>query len=135
MHQMAEEINERFAGKIPQTREELLSLPGLSEYIVSAVRCFAWNKTEVLIDTNTVRVSGRLFGLKIKDSSRRNPRFREIIEKLVPTKNSKAYNYALLDLAALVCISGPTPECSRCPISSECHFYKDLRITLRTGAS
>lgn len=119
---MAAEIADRFKGQIPKEKGELLSLPGVSNYIASAVRCFAWNLREPLIDTNTVRVIGRLFGLEIKDSSRRNRRFRELITALVDPEHPQAYNYALLDLAHLICHKRRAPECLRCPVRTHCVY-------------
>lgn len=119
---MAAEIADRFEGQIPKEKGDLLSLPGVSDYITSAVRCFAWNLPEPLIDTNTVRVIGRLFGLEIKDSSRRNRHFRELIAALVDPEYPRAYNYALLDLAHLICHKRRTPECSRCPVQAYCVY-------------
>lgn len=119
---MAAEIADRFDGRVPKEKDDLLSLPGVSDYIASAVRCFAWNLPEPLIDTNTVRVVGRLFGLKIKDSSRRNRRFRELITTLVDPEHPRAYNYALLDLAHLICHKRRAPECPRCPVQAHCVY-------------
>lgn len=119
---MAAEIADRFDGQVPKGKDELLSLSGVSDYIASAVRCFAWNLPEPLIDTNTVRVVGRLFGLEIKDSSRRNRLLKELITALVDPKNPRAYNYALLDLAHLICHKRRAPECSRCPVQAHCTY-------------
>lgn len=119
---MAAEVANRFDGQVPKEREELLSLPGVSDYIASAVRCFAWNLPEPLIDTNTVRVVGRLFGLEIKDSSRRNRRFKKLIAALVDLNHPRVYNYALLDLAHLICHKRRAPECARCPMQTYCVY-------------
>jgi A/G-specific adenine glycosylase len=100
---MVRQINKDFAGQIPQEKKDLLSLPGISEYIASAVRCFAYNLPDAIIDTNTVRVTGRIFGLETKDSSRRNPLFRKLIHNLLDLKQPRAYNFAVLDLASEVC--------------------------------
>jgi A/G-specific adenine glycosylase len=120
IHEMAAELMEHFGGEVPREKADLLSLSGVSEYIAGAVRCFAWNLPEPLIDTNTVRVVGRLFGLEIKDSSRRNRQFRELITALVDLDGPRAYNYALLDLAEQVCMKKRPPACGRCPVSSYC---------------
>lgn len=119
---MAAEIVDRFDERVPREKEDLLSLPGVSDYIASAVRCFAWNIPEPLIDTNTVRVIGRLFGLEIKDSSRRNRRFRELIAALMDPEHPRSYNYALLDLAHLICHKRRAPECVRCPVRAHCVY-------------
>lgn len=119
-HAMAAELVTRFDGQVPQEKADLLSLSGVSDYIASAVRCFAWNLPEPLVDTNTVRIIGRLFGLEIKDSSRRNRRFRELITALVDPKEPRAYNYALLDLAHLICTKKHAPGCGKCPLQKWC---------------
>jgi A/G-specific adenine glycosylase len=123
IYEMVDEIIKRFGSEIPQKKADLMSLPGVSEYIASAVRCFAWNLPEALIDTNTVRVIGRLFGLEIKDSSRRNRLFRDLISALADPIKPAAYNYALLDLAERVCMKKKPPECKFCPVSKVCTYF------------
>jgi A/G-specific adenine glycosylase len=121
-HDMAVEIVERFDGRVPAEKEALLSLSGVSDYIAGAVRCFALNEPEPLIDTNTVRVIGRVFGLKITDSSRRNRLFRDLITALVDPDEPQVYNYALLDLANLVCTKVRSPKCFECPVQKHCLY-------------
>src|SRR5262249_55509734 len=86
-----------FNGTLPRDKTVLCGLAGISDYIASAVRCFAFDEADPLLDTNTVRIVGRLFGLPIKDSSRRNPTFKQVLGQLLDRKNPKAYNYALID--------------------------------------
>jgi A/G-specific adenine glycosylase len=125
VYEMVAQLMGRFGGQVPESREDLLSLPGVSEYVAGAVRCFVWNLPEPLLDTNTVRVVGRLFGLEIKASSRRNRRFRELITTLVDPGEPRAYNYALLDLANQVCMKKQPPECFRCPVRRHCVYGGD----------
>lgn len=124
IQEMTTKLIEHFGGQVPRGKADLLSLPGVSQYIASAVRCFAWNQPEPLIDTNTVRVIGRLFGLETKDSSRRNRRFRELITALVDPDEPRAYNYALLDLADEICMKKRPPECGWCPVQEWCVYAR-----------
>jgi A/G-specific adenine glycosylase len=119
---MALEISTRYGGQIPVDKGELLSLPGVSEYIAGAVRCFAWNEPEVLMDTNTVRITGRVMGWPTRDSSRRNARFRQALAGLLDPCEPRAFNYALLDLAHLVCLKRQPPLCDRCPLATWCRY-------------
>ena len=119
---MTSDLMVNFNGRVPREKEALLTLSGISEYIASAVCCFAWNQPQPLIDTNTVRVIGRLFGLEIKDSSRRNRCFRELIAGLVDPDEPRTYNYALLDLAEGVCMKKRQPDCFRCPVRKYCTY-------------
>lgn len=130
IHDMTGELMTYFGGRVPEGKEELLSLPGVSDYIASAVRCFAWNHPEPLVDTNTVRVAGRVFGLDIKDSSRRNQRFRNLIAALVDPQEPRAYNYAILDLAEQVCHGNKEPDHEKCPVLAWCAYGKAKHRTM-----
>jgi A/G-specific adenine glycosylase len=117
---MAEILVKKHDSKIPEGKRELLSLPGVSEYIACGVRCFAWNIAEPLRDTNTMRVIGRLHNMDVKDSSRRNSRFKELAAELVDPDEPRAYNFALLDLADQICTKKEEPKCDECPINNLC---------------
>lgn len=121
-HSMAVDIENRFHGKVPQDFDDLISLPGVSNYIASAVRCFALEYPDILLDTNIVRVIGRIFGLPITDSSRRSKLFREVLEQLIDLNHPREFNFALLDFAASIC-KPKMPDHSKCPVFNYCHFY------------
>jgi len=115
------EIVSRFDGCVPKEREDLLSLPGVGHYIAAAVRNFAWDIPEVLVDTNTIRIANRVSGRPVDKANHRN----KLVVSHVSTLGSNRIgltsrrNYALLDLAALVCT--PTGrDCASCPLRSTC---------------
>jgi A/G-specific adenine glycosylase len=117
------DIEDNFNGKIPSDFNELTSLPGISHYIASAIRCFAFGYSDVLLDTNTVRVTGRVFGLPITDSSRRSRQYRELLERLISATKPREFNFSLIDLAATIC--KPKNQLHNlCPIQEYCTYYK-----------
>jgi A/G-specific adenine glycosylase len=124
---MAEILVNKYDSKIPEDKVELLSLPGISEYIACSVRCFAWNIPEALRDTNTMRVIGRLHNMDVKDSSRRNSRFKELATELVDPDEPRVYNFALLDLADQVCTKKEDPKCHECPVNTLCLYNRETR--------
>lgn len=128
---MAEILVNKHDSKIPEDKSELLSLPGISEYIACSVRCFAWNIAEPLRDTNTMRVIGRVHNMDVKDSSRRNSRFKELAAELVDPDEPRAYNFALLDLADQVCTKKEEPKCDECPINNLCLYNGESQIRQR----
>lgn len=135
VYEMAQDIMKLFEGEVPVEKSALLSLSGISDYIAGGVRCFAWNLPEPLIDTNTVRITGRLFGLPVKDSSRRNARFRQFITSMVDPDHPRSYNYALLDLAHLICLKKQEPLCNDCPVLKYCCFgQNNIEITVNTAS-
>lgn len=52
LHDAGKEIVEKYSGKIPKSYAELITLKGVGDYTAKAVRVFAWNEPEVLIETN-----------------------------------------------------------------------------------
>lgn len=125
IYEIASTLEEAFGGRIPESRDQLESLSGVGQYTAGAVRCFALGKAEALIDTNTVRVSARLFGLNYKPSSRRSAQFLCLIEKLLDKNNPRRYNFAMLDLADSTCHKRTDPDCEQCPLKHMCTYGKD----------
>lgn len=117
----ATHITERFGGRIPKEREELKSIPGVGHYIAAAIRCFAFDERDAVVDTNVVRVLARVYGLTVTDNLRRSQSFHSLANRTIDPSAPRAFNLALLDLAALVC-TPRLPHCSECPIRFECEF-------------
>ncbi len=125
---LAQDLQQRFHGKIPRTYDELTSLMGLGDYIPRAVLCFAWGQRVAVVDLNVIRIFARMFSIqpKSREDPRRTPEIVRLAEDMLPPKEHvKKYNWALLDLGALVCKFG-TPLCEECPISAFCDYYKNL---------
>lgn len=120
-------LSNKYDGDVPHKKRELLELPGVGPYIASAVLCFAYDLPEPLLDTNTVRVIGRLFDLTITDSSRRSKKFENIMRNLVDLGTCKKFSLSLIDFAGAICRS-IDPLCPECPINNLCSFYVGLKI-------
>jgi len=119
--QLAAELTVRFSGKVPHTKKELLSLPSVGEYIADAVLAFSFGRDVGVIDSNVCRILGRVFGLRAKGEARRDKQFREFLDKIVPTGKAADFNYAMIDLGALVC-TPKHPSCVICPLVEVCLF-------------
>lgn len=53
----------KFNGKLPNTFDKLIKLPGVGDYIANAVLCYAIHQNTVPIDTNLIRLFMRYFDL------------------------------------------------------------------------
>lgn len=125
--QIASILVEAYDGNVPASYEELLKLPGVGDYVASAVCCFGYGQARALIDTNTVRIAGRVFGIETHAELRRRKQIRAILAAMVDSNDPATYNYSMLDLAAQVCVAGRA-ACERCPLVLLCKTGKDLRI-------
>jgi A/G-specific adenine glycosylase len=126
--QLANVVLDTFDGIVPDHYHDLITLPGVGDYVASAVCAFAFNQPIAVIDTNTVRIAGRLFALATTPESRRDKRFRELLHRLLDSHRPREYNYAMLDLAALRC-TPRNPICSQCPVVAFCHIGQQVLHT------
>jgi A/G-specific adenine glycosylase len=118
-------VEEMYNGKIPSEPQELLKLPGVGMYAANAVLSFAHSKDVPLLDTNFIRTIQRVFGVRSEKSrTRDDKKVWEFARSLVPSENSKNFNLAVLDFAALIC-KAKKPKCSICPIRDICNYYKN----------
>jgi len=120
---VAEVLVERFGGEVPNSREQLLALPGVGDYGANAVLVFGFGRTATLMDTNTERIITRI--------SSHTPRAKpwqlrlELHERAGRAGADSEFNYALLDLGALVC-KFSRPLCGACPIRQHCKSSERL---------
>ncbi len=109
-------VRDRLAGKVPDNWQELFAVPGVGDYIASAVLCFAFGRSSVLMDTNTQRIARRVSGGLKKP----NWQLRLLLSELAGPKGANVeWNQALLDLGALIC-TARAPKCVDCPVRTHC---------------
>ena len=109
-------IKIKYDGKIPINKKTLQKLPGVGEYTASAIRIFAFNRRDLMIDTNIKRMILRIYGtnnlVEIYDN----------LKNLSKDVNIRDFFYMCLDFGALVCKS-TSPLCHSCPIQKYCNEY------------
>lgn len=106
----------RFGGRLPATREELLSLKGIGPYTAGAVLTFAFGKPAPIVDTNVRRVLRRVFfgGEPVPEAV-----LWRLSGALLPANDGYDFNQALMELGATVC-RARTPACPTCPVRPLC---------------
>ena len=113
------DLVQEFGGRVPATREELVQLTGVSDYVADAVLVFALGQPRAVIDANVARVIARYFGLREHSEARRDRHIREVADELLDRSHARDYNFAMLDLAALVCTAS-NPKHDVCPLRRTC---------------
>lgn len=111
---------------IPESKELLLQLPGVGEYVASAYLSLHRNKRAVIIDSNVVRLYGRFFGFCTDSETRRKKWFIELADVLTPVRNFYYFNYGLLDLPRNICKT--KPDCNKCPLKKKCKYYNTVKV-------
>ncbi|UCD52980.1 MAG: A/G-specific adenine glycosylase [Phycisphaerales bacterium] len=120
MHRAAGEILERFGGRLPETKDELLTLPGIGAYTAGAVASIAFGRREPVVDGNVTRVLCRL--CRIQDDPKKSAVQKEIwslAERLLPAARPGDFNQALMELGSEICLPR-SPRCDACPLNRMC---------------
>jgi len=107
---------EEFGGRIPDSMEEIVKLPGVARKTGNIVLGNAYGVVEgIAVDTHVRRVAQRLGFTDQKDPDKveRN------LMRLIPRKRWFDFTYVLIDHGRAVC-KAPTPRCEECPVSDLC---------------
>ncbi len=120
LHRAAKEIVEQYGGKLPDTVDELLKLPGIGRYTAGAIASIAFSRDAPILDGNVIRVLCRYFGIRedIRDNSTRDELW-ELSTELVPHGEASDFNQALMDHGATIC-TPRKPRCLLCPVMRGC---------------
>jgi endonuclease-3 len=113
----AKKIMEQYGGEVPQTMEELLTLPGVARKTANVVLGTWFHKASgVVVDTHVQRISRRLDLTKEEDPKK--------IEKdliaLLPKKRWILYSHQLIHHGRSVCVARK-PRCSQCRLENLCY--------------
>jgi len=110
-------------GSIPDSLDGLLALPGVGRYAAGATMAVAFNRRSAVVDGVTARVYRRYFGLPADLPPVSDPELWSLVTEITPTRSIKEWNWAVLDLAATVCLP-KVPRCSTCPLQADCAWTR-----------
>ncbi|MFW9990663.1 MAG: A/G-specific adenine glycosylase [Candidatus Odinarchaeota archaeon] len=122
LKEISKNILEKHGGNVPMEYAALTSMKGVGPYIANAVICFNGGIRKTVIDSNVIRIITRYFDLPVPMDVRRPGKIAEVLDDLLPEKEFSDFNYALLDLGALICLPRK-PYCQECPLMEGCQYY------------
>lgn len=114
---------DRFAGDVPQTREELESLPGVGRKTANVLLNTLWGKPTIAVDTHIFRLGNRT-GLAVGKTPL-------AVEKKLGTITPKAHlkdAHHLLILHGRYVCTARSPKCHECYARSACRWPEKERV-------
>lgn len=110
-------VRDRFGGRVPDTMDELLSLPGVGRKIANLLLGDIYGKPGIVADTHCIRICGR-FGMY--DPSLKDPhKVEKILSELVAPEKQSDFCHRIVQFGRDVC-SARAPMCDTCPLASLC---------------
>lgn len=105
--------------------EGLRRLPGVGPYMVAATLA-ALGQRIASVDNVSARVYRRFFGLEAAAVVNSDAELWALVSECLPATEVQAWNWAVLDLAALVC--RVNPRCGTCPLAERCAGFREGRV-------
>ena len=106
-----------FGGNVPQTMEELLSLPGVARKTANVVLGTWFKKNEgVVVDTHVTRISRRLELTKQEDARK----IEEDLMQIIPRERWTDFSHEVIWHGRKLCVARG-PKCADCGLEKLCH--------------
>jgi endonuclease III len=106
-----------FGGNVPQTMEELLSLPGVARKTANVVLGTWFKKNEgVVVDTHVTRISRRLELTKHEDPKK----IEEDLMRIIPRERWTDFSHEVIWHGRKICVARG-PKCADCGLEKLCH--------------
>lgn len=119
-------IVQQYQSRLPMTKAELLTLPGIGPYTAGAIASIAYQQPEVAIDGNLIRVASRLLSFKkVVNTAKTKADIEQFWQELLPIQAAGDFNQAIMDIGATICLPNGQPLCQKCPLTSWCSAYQN----------
>lgn len=112
----AQLLYEKYDGEVPQTREELIALPGVGRKTANVVLGEAFHVPALAVDTHVERVSKRLAIVK---SEATVSEVEETLMKKIPKNKWVQAHHTLIFFGRYHC-TAKNPKCDQCPVLQYC---------------
>ncbi|MER3422132.1 MAG: endonuclease III [Nitrospiraceae bacterium] len=106
---------ERFNGRVPNTLEDLVTLPGVGRKTANVILGNCFGKPAVVVDTHVKRVAWRL-GLTTSDDP---DKIEQDLQRIIPQPLWTSSSHRLLLHGRYICVA-KRPKCEQCPVYEEC---------------
>lgn len=113
----AKKVLADFNGEVPQTMDELLTIPGVARKTANVVLGTWFKKNDgVVVDTHVHRISRRLELTKNDDPIR----IEQDLMKVIPRERWTLFSHQVIHHGRALCVAR-SPKCAECPLENICH--------------
>lgn len=112
---MAKMVRDDFGGRVPDTIEELTTLPGVGRKTANLIVGDVYGKESIVVDTHMIRISNRIGLVETKDPYK----IELALKKIIPAEEGSAFCHRIVLFGRDTC-PARKPKCEGCPMSEVC---------------
>lgn len=116
-------LRDNFNGIVPDTIEELISLPGIGRKTANLIIGDIFNKPAVVVDTHCIRITGKLGFHNIKDAVK----IEKLLWNILPPQESNDFCHRLVLHGRAVC-TARNPKCELCCMKNFCKYNSEKSL-------
>ena len=111
---------ETFGGRVPDTMEELLKLPGVGRKSANLVLGDVFGQPAIVTDTHCIRLSNRI---GLVDQIREPAKVEKALRAIVPPEEGNALCHRFVEHGRAVCTARTSPRCETCCLQDICEKH------------
>lgn len=112
---MALMIRDKFAGRVPDNIDDLITLPGVGRKTANLIVGDVYGKESIVVDTHMIRISNRIGLVNEKDPKK----IEFALKKIVPKEEGSDFCHRIVLFGRDIC-SARKPHCGECPLNEFC---------------
>ena len=110
--EMARKVRDDYDGRVPDTIEDLLTLPGVGRKTANLIVGDVYGKESVVVDTHMIRIANRLGLVATKDPKQ----IEFALKKIIPPDMGSDFCHRIVLFGRDIC-PARSPKCERCPLA------------------
>ena len=111
-------LTDNFGGRVPDTMDELLTLPGVGRKTANLILGDIFGKPSIVVDTHAGRITKRIGLTNNTDPSK----VESDLKKIVPPEDQTRFCHQLVWHGRSLC-TARSPKCGNCPVSDICNHF------------
>lgn len=120
---MAQMIVEQFGGRVPESVNELIRLPGVGRKTAQVVASVAFDVDAIPVDTHVFRVSNRI---GLTENASTPTKVERQLKAILPQEDWSEAHHLLILHGRYTCIAR-SPNCELCPVRPVCKYYERVQ--------
>ncbi len=112
---MARMIRDDFGGKVPDSIDDLIKLPGVGRKTANLIVGDVYGKESIVVDTHMIRISNRIGLVNVKEPVK----IEMALKKVVPADEGAAFCHRIVLFGRDTC-SARKPKCDSCAMYDNC---------------
>ena len=113
-------LRDVYGGKVPDTMEELLKLPGVGRKSANLILGDVFGKPAIVTDTHCIRLANRI---GLVDNIKEPAKVEKALRDIIPPEEGNDLCHRFVDHGRAVCTARTKPYCDRCCLSDVCAYH------------